>query len=120
LYLLKQCPIECAFALIIIGDFIMKTNKQAKKTRAQLERQILELNAQLASSYCYASQEISNASNDKFHCSGVLLQLTALGGREIIKPVVIVDGLSEATIAAIRADIKRSFDKVTGLGVAND
>jgi len=88
----------------------MKTTKPVKKTRQQLERQILELESQLAHRYAYAQSEIDKASTAKMMASGVLLQLTALGGREIISPVVIRDGLSPETIAAIKADLHRSYE----------
>lgn len=42
--------------------------------------------------------------------SGVLLELTFIGGKEAISPVVIKDGLSAETIAAIKADIRRSYE----------
>ena len=87
-----------------------KSAKPAKKTRAQLERQVLELQGQLASRYHFASANLAKAGTDKMMSSGVLLQLTALGGREIVDPVVILDGLSDETIAAIQGDLKRSYD----------
>jgi hypothetical protein len=88
----------------------MKTTKPVKPTRQQLERQILELESQLAHRYRFAELEIDKASTAKMMASGVLLQLTALGGREIINPVVIRDGLSPETIAAIKADLHRSYE----------
>ena len=45
--------------------------------------------------------------------SGVILELTALGGKEIIPPVMIRDGLSQATIKAIQNDLCRSFELAT-------
>ena len=42
--------------------------------------------------------------------SGVLLELTGIGGKEFILPVMILDGLSKKTIDAIKEDIKRSYD----------
>jgi hypothetical protein len=87
-----------------------QTTKPAKKTRAQLARQVLELTAQLAHVYQFANTEIHRASQKHMMASGVLLQLTAIGGKEIINPVMIKDGLSDETIAAIKADLKRSYD----------
>jgi hypothetical protein len=87
-----------------------QTTKPAKKTRAQLERQVLELTAQLAHVYEFANKEIDKASADYRMASGVLLQLTGIGGKEIINPVMIKDGLSIDTINAIKADLKRSYD----------
>ena len=85
---------------------IMKTIK--RKNRAKLERQIVELKGQLASSYYFATQSIDKSSN--IAGSGVLLELSCLGGRKIIDPVVIVGGLSKETVEAIKVDLKRSFD----------
>lgn len=88
----------------------MATAKPVKTTKAQLQRKILELTAQLAHVYEFANTEIHKASTDRMMASGVLLQLTAIGGKEIINPVMIKDGLSNETIAAIKADLKRSYD----------
>lgn len=88
----------------------MATTKPAKKTRQQLERQILELESQLAHVYAFAMTEIDRASTKHRMASGVLLQLSGVGGKDIINPVMIKDGLSDATIAAIKADLARSYD----------
>ena len=42
--------------------------------------------------------------------SAVVLELTGLGGREIIPPVAIVNGLSQDTIDCIQQDIARSWE----------
>jgi len=84
--------------------------KPAKKTRAQLVRQVLELESQLAHRYAFAAVELHRAGTASRMASGVLLQLSAIGGKEIINPVMIKDGLSDATIAAIRADLDRSYN----------
>ncbi|UTC29802.1 hypothetical protein BAJUN_01720 [Bajunvirus bajun] len=89
-----------------------KPAKPRKLTRAELARKVLELEGQLASSYHFATLELHKA-GDNLMASGVLISLTALGGREIIKPVVIRDGLSAATIAALRADMVRSYELAT-------
>ena len=41
--------------------------------------------------------------------SGVVLTLTVLGGRKLFEPVLIRDGLSEALITTLRADLARSY-----------
>lgn len=87
----------------------MKPTKPAKVTRADLQRQVMELKAQLAFVYSIASQGIDKA-GVQLMASGALLQLHALGGREIIPPVVILDGLSAETIAALKKDLARSYD----------
>lgn len=88
----------------------MKTPKVPKTSRQALERKILELESQLAHRYSFAMTEIDRASIDRLMGSGVLLQLTGIGGKDIINPVVIKDGLSLETIKAIKADLVRSYD----------
>jgi hypothetical protein len=90
----------------------MSSTKPKKPTYQDLARQNLELKAQLAGSYAAASREIEKA-GDTLTGSGVLIQLTALGGREIINPVVIRDGLSAGTVAAIKKDLLRSYNLAT-------
>lgn len=83
-----------------------------RKTRADLEREIMELKAQMAGTYHFAAATIDKA-GDVLMASGALLRINALGGREIIPPVLIKDGLSRATIEAIHADLSRSYDLAT-------
>lgn len=88
--------------------------KKPKPTRADLQRQTKELTAQLACSYHFASAELHKA-GDALKASGVLIELHALGGRQLINPVVIADGLSADTIAALRRDIARSYARAIEL-----
>lgn len=88
----------------------MPTPKKPKVTKADLQRKVAELEAQLAHTYHFADVELDKAGLAKMTGSGVVLSLTALGGREIISPVCIRDGLSDETIDAIRNDIKRSWN----------
>lgn len=88
----------------------MRTKKPSYR---DLERQVMELKGQLAASYSFAAKEIGKASTDHLMASGVLMQLNALGGRELIKPVVIRDGLSLETIEALKKDLARSYDLAT-------
>lgn len=84
---------------------------KAKVSRQTLRQRIKELEAQIASTYHFADATIEKAGQNHMMASGVLLELTALGGRQLINPVVIKDGLSETTIAAIRADLRRSYEQ---------
>jgi hypothetical protein len=89
----------------------MNTAKKVKKpTRAQLERKILELDAMLIHQYHFADAYLEAIKPGAFMGSGVILQLSALGGKELFKPVMIKDGLSPETIAAIRRDLVRSYE----------
>lgn len=42
--------------------------------------------------------------------SGVMIELTALGGTPLAAPFVIKDGLSKETIEALQRDIHRSWE----------
>lgn len=91
----------------------MTMNRRTKMpTKADLARKVLELESQLASSYHFAAADLHKA-GPALMASGVLVQLTALGGRELTRPFVVLDGLSDVTIAALRADISRSFETAT-------
>ena len=85
------------------------TIKKPKPTRADLQRQIVELQAQLASTYHFADQGLDKAGQDKLMGSGVVITMHALGGREIIPPVCIRDGLSDKTISLLRDDLAASY-----------
>lgn len=85
--------------------------KKVKPSRAELERKIAELKAQLPYVYrkALSGEGIGKAGHTHLMASGAMLRLTALGGRELFEPVLILDGLSDETITAIRADIARSL-----------
>ena len=84
--------------------------KPKKTTCAELERKVFELEAQLVHQPHFADANIHKASTERLMGSGVILQLTALGGRKIVDPVLIKDGLSPATIESIKADLRRTYD----------
>lgn len=92
----------------------MKNVKVKGPSKSDLQRKVMELTGQLASTYHFADANLYKAGQDLLG-SGVLLQLHALGGRELIAPVVIRDGLSPETIAALRKDIERSYELATVL-----
>ena len=86
----------------------MAKQKPKTKTKAELERKIVELSAQMPHAYSHAKEQIKKVGAEHLMASGVLLRLTFLGGVEAINPVVIKDGLSTTTIMAIISDIERS------------
>jgi hypothetical protein len=83
-----------------------------RNTKADLARRCKELEAQLVSTAKSALRDMPKA-GDTLTASAVILELTALGGRRIIAPVAIRDGLSAAAIEALKADILRSIDLAT-------
>lgn len=89
----------------------MKAPKKTKSQRiAELEIRLAEALAGQAFVYASATQDLPKASTDNMMGSGVVLRLHALGGRELIKPVLIRDGLGFETIAALKADLVRSYE----------
>lgn len=82
-------------------------------TKKDLERQIIELKGQLCSSYVFADKEITRASTKYLQGSACMVSIYALGGKEIMAPVAIRDGLSKETVDAIKRDLKRSYDEAT-------
>jgi hypothetical protein len=91
----------------------MNKEKTKKQIIADKDRQILELKAQLIHVYHFAKSTIDKAGEKYMMGSGVLVQITALGGREISLPFVIKDGLSQETINAIKADLIRTYELST-------
>ena len=89
--------------------------KVRKPTRAELKRKLLEAEALQIHQYHFADAYLAAIKPGSFMGSGVVLQLSAIGGREVVKPVMIKDGLSPETIEAIRADLRRSYELLTEL-----
>lgn len=83
-----------------------------RKTKDELEQRIKDLEAQLPFNHRAALKDIDKA-GEALMASAAVLHITALGGRSIVAPVAITNGLSQTTIAAIKADLQRSFDSIT-------
>lgn len=88
-----------------------KTDKLAAELAAA-ERRVFELRAQLARRLGAAFDALPAAATG-FHGSAIILRIDALGGREVVPPVAISDGLSSASVAALQSDVARSFETAT-------
>ena len=86
-----------------------KTSERLQQQVKDLERKLIESNAAQAHVYHFASSYLKKASTECLTGSGVILTLTALGGRVICEPVLIRNGLSLETVAALKADMVRSY-----------
>lgn len=84
--------------------------KKKPLTKADLQRKVKELEVQLAHQCFFAKVGLKKAG--KQHCLGsaIILELTFLGGIKAVEPVAIRDGLSDETIAALQADLERSYN----------
>lgn len=87
--------------------------KLKKPTKAQLQRKVLELESQLIHVYHFATMNLDRVSTDRLLGSGVILQLSFIGGKEAFSPVMIRNGLSPETITALKADLIRSYEDAT-------
>ena len=94
----------------------MKTEKKTKAQRiAKLTRERDEALAGQAHTYHFASYALNKLSTEHLMASGLILSITLLGGREPFAPVLIRDGLSKETIAALKADLARSYNTAISL-----
>lgn len=92
----------------------MKLEKKTKAQRiAELEQKLEEAEAYHIYRHHFASKALDRFSTDKLMGSGVVLSLTLVGGKELFEPVLICNGLSKETIAALKADLVRSFNYAT-------
>lgn len=98
----------------------MSSIKKKKKTKKQLKRELLEARASTLLAYKFAYDMIHKTSTDHLMGSGVLLQLTGIGGNQLTNPVLIRDGLSKETIEAIKKDIKRSSELEESIKIKNN
>ena len=92
----------------------MTPKKQTKAEHIrELERKLVEAQAQQIHTYHFASQELEKMGTKHCMASAVIVTLTTLGGGKTVGPVAIRDGLSEATIKALQEDMRRSFEQAT-------
>jgi hypothetical protein len=88
----------------------MKSKQTKAQKIAEIERKLTEALAGQSHTYHFAEHGLKTAGFEKLTGSGVVLTLTALGGREIVSPVLIRDGLSPESITALCDDLLRSFE----------
>ena len=91
----------------------MKTKQTKEQKIAELERKLQEALAGQASVYHFAEAGLSKASTNHLTGSGVVITLTVLGGRELMRPTLILDGLSDDLIKALKADFARILELST-------
>ena len=92
----------------------MKTKKKTKAQRiVELERKLYEWGSYHIYRYHNASKALDKLSTDRLLGAGVVLSLTKTGGEVPFEPVMIFNGLSKETIAALKADLARSFNYAT-------
>lgn len=90
----------------------MGKTKEAQAARiAELERKLMEAEAQLVHVYHFAGIDLPKFGIDKCAGSAVILTLSTLGNRATIGPIAIRDGLSQTTIDALQADFIRSYEE---------
>ena len=93
--------------------------KRSEMLRLELNQTAQKLkvaDASRASTYWATSDQVARLMKRNFTASGMVLHVTSLSGENLILPVMISDGLSEATLRAIHADIVRSHDSAASFG----
>lgn len=85
--------------------------KKKGQTKTELLRKLKEMEAQMTSSYHFASAGLDKATYPALMGTALIIEMTALGGRELMRPVAIRGGLSQETIDGLRKDIARSYDE---------
>jgi hypothetical protein len=90
-----------------------------RETASELRKKVSDFEVQMAGTCAFALGEL-NSAGDKLFGSAAILEIKALGGRQIVRPVAIRDGLSAKTIEAIKDDLRRSFAVATNYVVAGE
>ena len=81
----------------------------------ELENKLRSAEAYQVHKLHFASYALEKVSTDRMRGSGVIISITALSGKPIVDPTVVSGGLSPETIAALQADMRRSFEERTEL-----
>lgn len=89
----------------------MKKEKLALHCNA-VANELRVLKASRLSVYCAAYRNLDKCGQDRYMASGVTITIKNINKTDntIVEEVIIADGLSPETIAAIKADIKRSYE----------
>lgn len=83
--------------------------KKPNKRIAELESELFKFKACDILRLKLAGDKIKGAGNARFMGSGVVIEVKTLSGESITGAFVLFDGLSESTIAALSADIEKTF-----------
>lgn len=95
--------------MVPLGDREM--SKTAMATRiAELEKQLFVAQASQIYRAHFASAYLDKISTAKLTGSGVILSIHTIKGDQVFEPVLIANGLAPETIAALQADLARSFN----------
>ena len=80
---------------------------------AELENKLRSAEAFQIHKLHFASYALDRLSTDNMHGSGVIISITSITGEPLVEPTVISGGFSPETVAALQADMRRSFEKHT-------
>lgn len=90
-----------------------KSKTKSAQLIVELERKLKEALAGQTHVYMHACEGVSKAGRDRFMGSGVVITLTALGGRELIPPTLLRDGLSDELIEALIKNFHYGYEMST-------
>jgi hypothetical protein len=86
--------------------------EKQKKTKQQLKREIQVSKADNFYSLSKAFKNIDKCSSRNYMGSGITIEIKNINKQNFVvcEEFMIIDGLSEETIEAIKKDIKRAYD----------
>lgn len=87
-----------------------KTKMTKLQKIAKLQAELRAYKAEDVYTMRLAYDELAKLTKSRFMASGLILHITDPGGREVLQPVMIKDGFSDSTIAAIQADLKAGLE----------
>jgi hypothetical protein len=78
---------------------------------AALRVKARDLEAQLTFQHHFADANLDKCSSEKCMGSAIILELSALGGKTLVGPIAIRNGLSPSTIKELKYDIGLSYQE---------
>jgi hypothetical protein len=80
--------------------------------KKDVEQKLFSTEAQQVHNYYFADISLEHLTKESFTGSAIIVTLTALNGRVLMKPTAIRNGLSEELIAALRNEFCDSYEQL--------
>lgn len=84
--------------------------KELQAKIKKLENELVQNKAHDIFTLKLAHENVAKCTTKRFMASGVIIRIQALNGSDLAESFLIQDGLSDETIAAIQADIMRTYE----------
>lgn len=83
--------------------------KRLTEENEQLRAQIKSYCASQVHQYHFADVYLEKLTEERWKGSGFIMEITSMGGKELMGPVLIREGFQQQTIEALRGEIVRSY-----------